>query len=114
MNSVPGIFFAVVMLMWTPWLPAEEPATGSTGVTAQAPSQVDMQDEESADDEGGWSGLTIALLIFFIAFAYIFSSATALNRLGGKGRTAPPKPRERPRSSNATKGLPEGRDRFRL
>ncbi|MCW8827897.1 MAG: hypothetical protein OQK94_02450 [Gammaproteobacteria bacterium] len=66
-------------------------------------------DEKGDGEQKGWSGMTIFWLVFAFSVLFLISSATALNRLGGKPPPIRKKPETRPRSK-----ANESRGRFRL
>lgn len=91
----------------------------STSYATETPISEQTQMEEPAKEKDakseGWSGFTIFLLVFVFALLFVISSATAMNRLGGKGwaprsrEATPPTPKKTTDSK-----LREGKDRFRL
>lgn len=78
------------------------------------PTVVEMPADGKTDQaKAGWSGMTIFLLVFVFSILFVISSATTMNKLGGKGKKTPPKQRPRKATSSNNK-IPHGKDRFRL
>ncbi|MGM0593443.1 MAG: hypothetical protein ACQETD_02810 [Pseudomonadota bacterium] len=115
-----GLKIIVMLLLLTL---SSMPAAEEGGASVQSQSEPQDQAQEGEESQG-LSGLLIAGGVFFVAIAYLVSSATAMNRLGGtptpkrgdrpgpSGGTAP-RQAPKPRSPSGSR-LPQGRDRFRL
>lgn len=88
---------------------AAEDVVVENGTTAQAAGESQHAQSGEAKEKKGWSGMTIFLLVFIFSVLFLISSATALNRLGGK-----PPPRQKGQTNSAQRKAQTGKERFRL
>lgn len=88
------VLIVACSLYWLPALHAAEPAAGKAAQSSEvaSPEQAGVKEEK----KGGFS---IFWIVFLVSILFVLSSATALNRLGGKppprGKGGAPRPRKK-------------------
>lgn len=92
---------------------ATQAAADDAVVENEATDQTDGESQDAQrgvkKEKKGWSGMTIFLLVFTFSVLFLISTATALNRLGGK-----PPPRPKSSDTSPRKKAKTGKERFRL
>ena len=99
--------FGIIM---TSAVAAEESGdVAESEATAQADAEAQEAQSGEEKEKKGWSGMTIFLLVFIFSVLFLISSATAMNRLGGK-----PPPRQEGQGPSPRRKAQTGKERFRL
>lgn len=101
MKNVVKALMLIYCLCWQPITYAVEPMSDKP-----VQSETTTQPQDMAKPKK--KGMSIFWIVFAVAILFVISSATALNRLGGK---APKRDNENPRPRNKSG---KDRDRFRL
>lgn len=93
MRSLISIVLLFCCLYWLPVVHAEETESGKSQASA-------MVDQEKTATKEKKDNFTLFWIVFAVSILFVISSATALNRMGGKppsgGKEGTPSPRKKP------------------